>query len=187
VGLTESNVETVSDDAKEETAVSESDHQGEGEGQFNADPVIATLIFMSVGIVAASLGRASLWRLSRFNTPRLRNIIFGSKLDAVTWVLPIGYVTIMIYGTGSIVYFNCVEKVTNCDGTVTWKYAFNSKNLFESCCRALWISLLGCLITTPEITMGSVLGGRLIQRRMLINARKLQQQMTTASHSRPTI
>jgi len=205
VGLTESNVETVSDDAKE------------GKGQTNAIATtmtsmtstvvsattnsppytvleIAALIFIPVGIVAASLGRASLWRLSRFNTPRLRDIIFGSKLDAVTWVQPIGYVTQMIYATGATIYITCFEstmdKVTNRDGTVTWKHGkmtFNSKNLFESLFGALCISLAGCLIMSPGITMGSVLGGRLIQRRMLINARKMQQQMTTASHSRSTI
>jgi len=147
-------------------------------------------ILVSLGIVSTTLGRASLRFSSRYNIPLLRDIL-KRKFDAVIWAHSIAYMTGVVNMTGTIVYFGCVENnwfqtfwriATSDDGAECLKepgnWSFNSENFVYSLFWGLVASIHGCILMTPGITMGSILGGLLIRRRLLINARKLQQQMT---------
>lgn len=142
-------------------------------------------VLLPLGIVAASIGRVSLWHLSRNNLPHLREMIFGGKTDMFVWAQRVAYASAPVYVTGGTVLLMCYPskavKEVQSDGTVSWKWVrtFETDEILPSIFLGLFVSFFGCFIMAPGITMGGYLGSSLIQRRMLINARKLQQQMNS--------
>jgi len=145
--------------------------------------VVAAWLFIPMGLIATSLGRMSFWYFGRYNLPALKNLIFGSKTYAGVWGHWLGFSTSILYVMGGTTYLSSFEEVkeTQSDGTVLWKrdYSIKPEKLYDSFFAGMLASLICTIFMAPGIVLGSSLGAGLVRRRLLINARKLQQEMSS--------